>query len=152
MFGQLFPFVLNVVKLEGFLLLLWVVDNLFFYNWWQLISISKVQIIREFWTQVLEDLKWKDHGCRAGPNSREEEDFLTTSSFDLNGQDHISNSVSVPDVPTIRPDRHKEERQKQMRWMSSACQQVMVWSGTCYCLCWPDFELLACHGSHETIM
>lgn len=68
MLDALFPLVLDAVQLDGFLLfrrLLWNVTmttSYCFYNWDQLISISKAQIIPELQRQIPEELNKREGG------------------------------------------------------------------------------------------
>lgn len=129
-FAQFFHLVL-ILQLEEFLLLLFYFqtnymirnhDNkVWFMQLQQLISIPKAWI-PGLWHQIPDDLKRRLPGCRTG---REEGSLLSRPSLMIGKLSYPQLQCLIAGFLTIQ--------QNQMRWISSAFQQLMVSWRTCFC-------------------
>lgn len=99
--------------------------------------ISKAKIVPELTTPNLR--RFKKQGSmivEQHQEQREWDEFQTFSSTDHNGQESYHRLHRLSDFLTIRPDRFKEEQENQLSRISSAGQQLMGSSRTCYCEIW----------------
>lgn len=126
MFKQLFSLVGDSVHVKHvciFLYYFWPVvllDNLgqdvfflyfHFFSQEQLISASTTQIF-QLQSQIARELKRRPQGFKGAPKSNERSKFQPPLPF---------HSVFLSGSITIQPDRFKEEREKQLRWIHSYC-------------------------------